>query len=97
MDREIAQEIRDGTVAIQLIRPYHYLMVKLFQGLGEGLFRLLLFSLPGDGDCCSYFSDFFTGIMEPSWFYFSLSLVGGFLINAQLNNHNGIACLFHFK
>ncbi len=47
LDREIANEIKDGSVAIQFIRPYNYIIVKMMQGLGEGLFRLLLFSVPG--------------------------------------------------
>ncbi len=33
LDREIAQEIRDGTVAIELIRPYHYLMGEALPGI----------------------------------------------------------------
>jgi ABC-2 type transport system permease protein len=45
LDSEIAREIKDGSVAIQFIRPYQYLMVKIFQGMGEGIFRLLLFSM----------------------------------------------------
>ncbi len=47
LDREIANEIKDGSVAIQFIRPYNYIIVKMMQGLGEGLFRLLLFTTPG--------------------------------------------------
>src|ERR1700730_14823229 len=47
LDSEIAHEIKDGSVAIQFIRPYKYLMVKIFQGMGEGIFRLVLFSTPG--------------------------------------------------
>ena len=40
LDREIANEIRDGSVAMQFIRPYNYIFVKMMQGFGEGLFRL---------------------------------------------------------
>lgn len=35
MDREIANEIRDGSVAIQFIRPYNYLIVKMMQAFGK--------------------------------------------------------------
>lgn len=94
LDREIAQEIRDGTVAIELIRPYHYLMVKLFQGFGEGLFRLLLFSLPGMVLVSLIFPISLPGMMDSSWFYFALSLLGGFLINAQLNILTGLLAFF---
>jgi ABC-2 type transport system permease protein len=47
LDREIADEIRSGAVAIQLIRPFNYLTGKLFSALGEGLFRLLFWMVPG--------------------------------------------------
>src|SRR5690606_2140942 len=46
LERDIANEIRDGSVATQMIRPYNYLIVKLIQGFREGLFRFLLFMLP---------------------------------------------------
>ena len=47
LDREIADEIKSGAVAIQLIRPYNYLAGKLVSALGEGLFRLLFWMIPG--------------------------------------------------
>jgi len=47
LDREIADEIKSGAVAIQMIRPYNYLAGKLFSALGEGLFRLLFWMIPG--------------------------------------------------
>lgn len=94
LDREIAQEIRDGTVAVQLIRPYHYLLVKVFQGFGEGLFRLLLFSLPGMVIVAFIFPIQLPSASDPAWLLFSLSLVGGFLINAQLNILTGLLAFF---
>ena len=47
IDREIAMEIKDGKVAVELLRPYHYLGMKTMSGLGEGIFRFFFFSLPG--------------------------------------------------
>ena len=47
IDREIAMEIKDGKVAIELLRPYHYLGMKTMAGLGEGIFRFFFFSIPG--------------------------------------------------
>ncbi|MBJ8192428.1 ABC-2 family transporter protein, partial [Bacillus cereus] len=47
LDREISTDIRDGSIAIQMIRPYNYVLVKFMQGLGEGMFRFLLFMIPG--------------------------------------------------
>lgn len=43
IDREIANEIKDGKVAIEMIRPYNYLGMKTMQGLGEGIFRFFFF------------------------------------------------------
>jgi ABC-2 type transport system permease protein len=93
LDREIADEIKDGTVAVQLIRPYNYLIVKMAQGLGEGIFRLLLFSAPGM---------LFVWLLFPidiplnglAWVSFAISLFFSFLINAQINMMTGLAAFF---
>ena len=44
IDREIATEIKDGKVAIEMIRPYNYLGMKTMNALGEGIFRFFFFS-----------------------------------------------------
>jgi ABC-2 type transport system permease protein len=93
LDREIAQEIRDGTVAIQLIRPYHYLIVKTFQGFGEGLFRLLLFSVPGMIIVSFIFPIHLPGLSDV-WLKFALSLLLGFIINVQINVLTGVCAFF---
>lgn len=93
LDREIANEIKDGTVAVQLIRPYNYLIVKMMQGLGEGIFRLFLFSAPGMLIVWLLFP-----IDLPSdsavWATFVISLFFSFLINSQLNMITGLAAFF---
>lgn len=93
LDREIADEIRDGSVAIQLIRPYSYLLVKVFQGFGEGLFRLLLFSIPG-----MVVVSFIFPIHLPTnplvWLQFLISLLFGFLVNVELNLIFGMFAFF---
>jgi ABC-2 type transport system permease protein len=93
LDREIAQEIRDGTVAIQLIRPYPYLLVKAFQGLGEGVFRLLLFSTPG-----MIVVSFLFPIRLPLdplvWVKFFTSLFFSFVINMEINLLTGLCAFF---
>jgi ABC-2 type transport system permease protein len=93
LDREIAQEIRDGTVAVQLIRPYHYLLVKAFQGLGEGLFRFFLFSVPGMIVVSFIFPIDLPG---PSlvWAKFALSLLLGFVVNVEVNLLTGVLAFF---
>jgi ABC-2 type transport system permease protein len=93
IDREIALEIRDGTVAIQLIRPYHYLLVKVFQSFGEGLFRLCLFSIPG----MVVVSLIFPIHLPTSWIVwgkFAISSVLAFLVNVQINIITGLLAFF---
>lgn len=93
LDNEIASEIREGAVAVQLIRPYQYLLVKGAQGFGEGLFRLLLFSIPG-----MMVVSFVFPIELPAvgmvWLKFVLSMFLGFLINVQINLLVGILTFF---
>lgn len=93
LDREIANEIRDGSVAVQFIRPYNYLFVKLMQGFGEGLFRLLLFMGPGLAIVCLIFP-----VRLPSdigtWVLYLVMLVFSFLINTQINMLVGLFAFF---
>ncbi|CAH1218836.1 hypothetical protein PAECIP111893_04491 [Paenibacillus plantiphilus] len=93
LDREIANEIRDGSVAIQFIRPYSYLMVKMMQGFGEGIFRLLLFMVPGLIIVCLLFPVELP--TEPSvWALYFVMLVLSFLINSQINILTGLFAFF---
>jgi ABC-2 type transport system permease protein len=93
LDREIAQEIRDGSVAVQLIRPYNYLMVKVFQGFGEGMFRLLLFSVPGMVIVSFIYPIQLT--TDPIvWLQFLFSLLLGFLVNVEVNLIVGLFAFF---
>lgn len=93
MDRDIAMEIRDGSVAIQFIRPYNYLLVKLMQAFGEGMFRLLLFMGPGMVIACILFP-----VRLPhdpkQWAVFGVMLFMSFLINSQLNMLTGLTAFF---
>ncbi|WP_028544600.1 ABC transporter permease [Paenibacillus taiwanensis] len=93
LDREIAGEIRDGSVAIQFIRPYNYIVVKMMQGLGEGCFRLLLFMTPGLVIACLLFP-----VKLPHdpklWATFAWMLFMSFLINSQINIITGLSAFF---
>ncbi|GAA4828317.1 ABC-2 family transporter protein [Paenibacillus vulneris] len=93
LDREIANEIKDGSVAIQFIRPYNYIIVKMMQGLGEGVFRLLLFSTPG-----MVIVSFLFPVSLPTdpgvWGIFLLMLFMSFLINSQINIITGLFAFF---
>ncbi|MCR8635704.1 MULTISPECIES: ABC transporter permease [Paenibacillus] len=93
LDREIANEIKDGSVAIQFIRPYNYIIVKMMQGLGEGIFRFFLFSVPG-----MVVISFLIPVKLPTdlevWGIFLLMLFLSFLINSQINIITGLFAFF---
>lgn len=93
LDREISNEIRDGSVAIQFIRPYQYIVVKMMQGFGEGAFRLLMFSTPG-----MIIASLLFPVTLPTdiglWALFMLMLLFSFLINSQINILIGLAAFF---
>lgn len=96
IDREMAMEIKEGKVAVELIRPYNYLAMKSMQGLGEGIFRLFLFSLPGMIIVSFIFpiklsTDLFI------WGLFLLSILLSFLINTQINLLTGITTFFLYN
>lgn len=46
-DLRIAEEVKDGTIAYTLIRPYNYLAYHFFNGLGETAVRMALVCLLG--------------------------------------------------
>ncbi len=96
IDREIANEIKDGKVAIEMIRPYNYLGMKTMQGLGEGLFRLLFFSIPGMVIVALIFPISFSANML-TWGLFFISLVFSFIVNTQINLLTGIMTFFLFN
>ncbi|PZD95533.1 daunorubicin ABC transporter permease [Paenibacillus sambharensis] len=93
LDREISNEIRDGSVAIQFIRPYVYLVVKMMQGFGEGLFRLLLFMVPGLVVVSLIFPIEFPSDPK-TWLLYALMLLLSFLINSQINILTGLCAFF---
>ncbi|MCR8643038.1 ABC-2 family transporter protein [Paenibacillus sp. N1-5-1-14] len=93
LDREIANDIRDGSVAVQFIRPYNYIIVKMMQGFGEGIFRLLLFTTPG----LIIVSLLFPVELPRDigvWGIYLLMLVFAFLINSQINIITGLTAFF---
>jgi ABC-2 type transport system permease protein len=96
IDREMAQEIKEGRVAIEMIRPYHYLLMKTMQGLGEGFFRFFFFSLPGIVIIALIFPFQLPSSMATIGFYL-LSLVFAFIINTQINLMTGILTFFFFN
>ncbi|OXS79945.1 ABC transporter permease [Domibacillus enclensis] len=96
IDREIAQEIKEGKVAVEFIRPYNYLLMKTMQGLGEGIFRFSFFSAPGMIIVALIFPIAFSS--NPlTWLLFGLALVFSFLINMQINLLTGILTFFFYN
>lgn len=93
LDREIADEIRDGTVAVQLIRPYNYLLGKSIGALGEAAFRLLFFTVPGLGLALLLFPVRLPGNAH-SWGLFGLATMMSFLLNTQINIVTGLLAFF---
>lgn len=93
LDREIAMEIKDGSVSVQLIRPYKYLVVKVMQGLGEGLFRFFLFTIPGMIVACLIFPVTLPQRFDV-WVVFLVMIFFSFLINSQINILTGLFAFF---
>ncbi|MED4533120.1 daunorubicin ABC transporter permease [Metabacillus fastidiosus] len=96
IDREIAMEIKEGKVAIELIRPYNYLWMKTMQAFGEGVFRILFFSIPGMIVVGFIFPMEFSADWL-TWSLFALSLLFSFIINTQINLITGILTFFLFN
>ncbi len=96
IDQEIAEEVREGKVAIEMIRPYNYLSVKAAQALGEGIFRFLFFSVPG-----MLLVSLFLPLRFPSspaaWGVYFVSLLLAFVINTQINLLTGVLTFFLFR
>lgn len=93
LDREIAMEIKDGSVSIQMIRPYQYLMMKVMQGLGEGLFRFFMFTVPGMVAVLLLFPVSLPDRVD-TWCIFIVMMVFSFLINSQINILTGLFAFF---
>ncbi len=93
LDREISNEIRDGTVAVQFIRPYNYLVAKLAGALGEGLFRLAFFAAPGLAAAALVFP-----VRFPSdarlWVVFAAATLLAFAVNSLFNVIAGLVAFF---
>jgi len=89
-------EIKEGKVAVELIRPYSYLGMKTMQGLGEGIFRLFFFSMPGMLIVALIFPLEFS-VDLTTWILFAVSILLSFFINTQLNLLTGITTFFLYN
>ncbi|WP_232697815.1 ABC transporter permease [Brevibacillus daliensis] len=96
IDAEIGQEVREGKVAIEMIRPYNYLSVKTAQALGEGIFRLFFFAIPGLLLIRLFIPFQFPDTLEV-WGWYGLSLVFAFIVNTQINLLTGLFTFFFLR
>lgn len=93
LDQEIAQEIRDGTVAVQLTRPLPYLGQKLPGAAGEALYRLAFFTLPGLAAAAVLYPVRLPGA-PGLWLRYTAALALAFVLNSQLNVLMGLAAVW---
>ncbi|WP_407269901.1 ABC transporter permease [Radiobacillus sp. PE A8.2] len=96
IDREIAVEIKEGKVAVEFTRPYNYLFMKTMQGLGEGIFRLGFFSVPGM-IIVSLIFPISLSASPDTWLFFAIAIVFSFIINTQINLLTGVLTFFFFN
>lgn len=93
IDNTIAREVQEGSISIQFIRPLNYQWLHLSQGIGESIFRLILFTGP-----ISLAVWFIFPIEAPASFAhgvaFLLASVFSFFIYAQLNFIIGILAIW---
>jgi ABC-2 type transport system permease protein len=84
IDRDLSSQIREGEIAMLLIKPIHAQTMLLFRAIGEAAFRLLLFTLPILVVVGSLFH--VAAPPRPELFGWTLlSFVLAFLVNAQIN------------
>lgn len=93
LDRRVAVDIRDGKIALELIRPYNYQMVKYARAFGEAVFRMLFFALPA-GTVIYLIRPFGLPPGWQNWLIFAAALAGSFMINAQLSMIAGFFAFF---
>lgn len=93
LDEDIDQEVRTGLVAVQLLRPYPYLVGKFWSAGGEALFRASFWMLPGMAVAALLFPVHLP--QRPGTYaLWVISAACAFLINAQLNAAFGLGAFF---
>jgi len=96
LDREIAREVREGSLALQLIRPYNYLGARVVEALGEGFFRFVFYALPGLF-LAALLASFPLPASPWQWGAFLAALLIGFLVNSLLNCLFGLLSFFFLR
>ena len=93
LDRRVGTDIREGKIALELIRPYSYQMVKYARALGEAIFRMLFFALPA-GIVIYFIRPFTLPLGWHDGIMFLTAILGAFVINAQLSMIAGFVVFF---
>ncbi len=93
LDRRVAVEIRDGKIALELIRPYSYQMVKYARAFGEALFRIIFFAIPA-GVLIYLIRPFGLPASWQNGLVFLLTMLGSFAITAQISMLAGFLAFF---
>jgi len=95
VDRELSEQVQKGDIAVALARPVSLQGTVVANALGEGVFRLLCFSLP----ISVVIFLIFPAQLPPSWLHaaaFLLSLLLALLILTHVNFLIGM-CAFPLK
>lgn len=93
LDRHIANEIEQGKIALELIRPYNYQLVKFARAFGEAIFRVFFFAMPSA--LLMYLVHPFGLPPNPvSTLIFTAAVVLSFFINAQISMIAGTFAFF---
>lgn len=93
LDRRIAEEIKQGKIALELIRPYNYQLVKYSRAFGEAFFRLLFFAVPS-GVAIYLLRPFGLPPDPATALCFLTAVLLSFFINAQLSMIAGMFAFF---
>ncbi len=93
LDRRVAGEIRDGKIALELIRPYSYQMVKYARAFGEAIFRIMFYALPA-GTLIYLIRPFGLPAGWQNGLVFLLTILGSFVIYAQISMIAGFLAFF---
>lgn len=93
LDRRIADEIRQGKIALELIRPYNYQLVKYARAFGEAIFRIIFFAAPS-GVIIYLLRPFGLPPNLASTLVFAAAAVLSFFINAQISMIAGMFAFF---
>lgn len=93
LDRRVGTDIRDGKIALELIRPYSYQMVKYARSFGEAAFRMFFFAFPA-GAAIYLIRPFTLPVGWDSMAMFLAAVLGAFVINAQISMIAGFAVFF---